>query len=424
MLPIIILILILITYIWLRYDNGSGITGGRVKRGNSSRPITFTIFPTDQFLCKLCTKNIDDARRNLTRESLKCNHDEHEDNADIYDYGRIFGLNPHILKRVLISKGYVYKPSFSADELQESGFIKGKFDFVWGYRIRFDTILMRDYSFYKAGARLKYTLSHETNTLIGSRDFYKSLQGNLVLKNYIPYTISIECEKPEFFPLIVKQEGSFHQNGITIAINQKEYDEVRRKITMDKKIKDGSVASKYIDDPLLIDGKKYHFRIYILISKFRRDKSPKFKIYDEWRIYTASTKYKSIADQAPGAVDVTGDISGVDGSTVRYELADLGLGERLPSMRLEVGKLLSECFAEIAPHVAIYDDNEGGFMVYGCDIMFDSNYKPWLLEINNSTGYSPLGDLKTWPEYRERYFSKYFEWLSETVDEFFGRSKK
>ncbi|KAF4524404.1 hypothetical protein B566_EDAN009320 [Ephemera danica] len=115
--------------------------------------------------------------------------------------------------------------------------------------------------------------------------------------------------------------------------------------------KESYVISKYIDNPLLIGGKKFDLRLYVLVTSFRPLKAYLFKL-GFCRFCTV--KY----DAAVQELD-----------NMFAHLTNVSVQRHVHSLKA------------VAPVMA---SDRHCFECYGYDIIIDSKLKPWLIEVNAS----------------------------------------
>lgn len=90
---------------------------------------------------------------------------------------------------------------------------------------------------------------------------------------------------------IVKPENSLARKGVMVFNN---YSKIEEHVLKSKYYE--WIFQEYIENPLLIDGKKFHFRLYVIILKTK--KRLKIYIYDKGFMYFSKKEYnKNIIDQ-------------------------------------------------------------------------------------------------------------------------------
>ncbi|KAL3665826.1 hypothetical protein V7S43_009252 [Phytophthora oleae] len=161
-------------------------------------------------------------------------------------------------------------------------------------------------------------------------------------------------------------------------------------------IKEGYVVSRYIEKPLLVGGKKFDLRMYVLVLSYRPMQA---LVYREGFARFCNVKYSAAADDMDNpfmhltnvAVQKNNeDYNSNHGG--KWSVANLclyveatrgrGAGEKL--LRDIHGVMLHALKA--VQNVIINDPH--CFECYGYDIIVDDNLKPWLVEVNASPSLS------------------------------------
>lgn len=156
--------------------------------------------------------------------------------------------------------------------------------------------------------------------------------------------------------------------------------------------KDTYVISRYIDNPLLIGGKKFDLRIYVLVTSFRPLKAYMFSkgfcrfctlkydpsIYELDNIYVHLTNVsvqrhnRDYNRQHGGKLSIQNlkfYLDGTRGHEVTEKLFD------------EIQWLIVHSLKAVAP---VMLNDRHCFECYGYDIIIDNVLKPWLVEVNAS----------------------------------------
>jgi len=198
---------------------------------------------------------------------------------------------------------------------------------------------------------------------------------------------------------ILKPVGSSRGRGIYIINKEKKLGEEKK-----------CIISKYIDNPLLIDGRKFDIRIYALVTSFE---PLVVYIYHEGLARFATEKYKSAAKTCNRFVHLTNysvnkmnktkfvanEDENQDNVGSKWSYA--ALRSYFNSQNIDFEKVIEsqiydvvvKTFISIKSSVALAMEKcvpfRGNcFELFGFDIMFDDNYKPWLLEVNLSPSLS------------------------------------
>uniref|UniRef100_A0A2S2NY11 Polyglutamylase complex subunit TTLL1 n=1 Tax=Schizaphis graminum TaxID=13262 RepID=A0A2S2NY11_SCHGA len=157
-------------------------------------------------------------------------------------------------------------------------------------------------------------------------------------------------------------------------------------------IKESYVISKYIDNPLLIGGKKFDLRLYVLVTSFRPLKAYLFK---SGFCRFCTVKYNtSVADIENVLIHLTNvsiqkqgdEYNGIHGGKLSIQ----NLRLFLESTR---GKTVTEELFDNIVWLIVHSlksvsyimaNDRHCFECYGYDIIIDDNLKPWLIEVNAS----------------------------------------
>ncbi|KAL5007155.1 hypothetical protein ScPMuIL_015961 [Solemya velum] len=155
--------------------------------------------------------------------------------------------------------------------------------------------------------------------------------------------------------------------------------------------KDTYVISKYIDNPLLIGGKKFDLRIYVLLTSFR---PLKCYIYRHGFCRFCTVKYNANVNELDNmfvhltnvSIQKTGDdYNAVHGG--KWTIQNLRLylestrGKEVPSVYFARVWLTVHSLKAVS---GVVSNDRHCFECYGYDIIIDDNLKPWLIEVNAS----------------------------------------
>lgn len=152
------------------------------------------------------------------------------------------------------------------------------------------------------------------------------------------------------------------------------------------------VISRYIDNPLLVGGKKFDLRIYVLVTCYRPLKA---YLYQQGFGRFCTEKYTSdLAKLDDMVIHIT---------NVAYQKHSEGYNDKhggkwnINNLRLYLemtrGKEKTEkCFNEMINTIrvslkavqSVITNDKHCFEMYGYDILIDANLKPWLIEVNAS----------------------------------------
>ncbi|KAI0229728.1 Tubulin polyglutamylase TTLL5 [Lamellibrachia satsuma] len=232
--------------------------------------------------------------------------------------------------------------------------------------------------------------------------------------DFIPQSFMVPSEFQDFCvafmkdkgPWIVKPIASSRGRGIFL-VNHPE------QLPVDEQV----IVSKYINNPLLIDGFKFDLRLYVVVTSY----DPLIiYIYEEGLTRFATVKFdkctRSLRNQCMHLTNYS--VNKKNGDYVRNDNPDvedygnkwslsallrylraMGRDTTTLMMRVEdvIIKTMLSAELSIATACKMFMPHRGNcFELYGFDILVDDNLKPWILEVNLSPSLacdSPL-DLK------------------------------
>ena len=152
-------------------------------------------------------------------------------------------------------------------------------------------------------------------------------------------------------------------------------------------VNNDAIISSYITNPLTIDGRKFHLRIYYLLSVIGG--ITRCISYHIYRIYLAEEKYKK-GDWLNKKIHLSGGHS----TDKLYKWPDDIKNEyplHIDTIKKNVNKfnkILS--LALVMANVKNYPESYAGYHLYGMDVLITEDYHPYLLEINSKPGFSRI----------------------------------
>ncbi|KAF5399205.1 Tubulin tyrosine ligase like 1 [Paragonimus heterotremus] len=160
--------------------------------------------------------------------------------------------------------------------------------------------------------------------------------------------------------------------------------------------RDSYVISRYIDNPLLIGGKKFDLRLYILVTSFRPLKAYVYKLgfcrfctvkynSDVTELDNMFVHLTNVSIQKHGAH--YNSIHGGKWTTENFRLWMEGTKGKAASDKLfdEIHWIIVHSLKAVA---SVLINDRHCFECYGYDIIIDDNFKPWLIEVNASPSLS------------------------------------
>jgi tubulin polyglutamylase TTLL1 len=165
-------------------------------------------------------------------------------------------------------------------------------------------------------------------------------------------------------------------------------------------LKEAYVISRYVENPMLIGGKKFDLRIYVLVSSYR---PLRVHQYAHGFARFCATKYNTdMGDIDNPFIHLTNVAIQKQGTDYnqrnggKWHIDNLRLYVEM-SYGLEASNRLFQCMDQLiinslkaVQNVMINDRH--CFECYGYDVLIDKDLKPWLLEVNASPSLSTTTD--------------------------------
>lgn len=210
---------------------------------------------------------------------------------------------------------------------------------------------------------------------------------------------SEEYKKKQNVMWIMKPIGKSQGKGIFLfdKISQiKEWNVNKNKVTEDKDKPEQYIVQEYITNPLLIGGKKFDIRLYVLITSYYP-----LTIY-LYRNGFARFSHTYFRNEKNNMNDITMHLTNVsiqkfaegydDNIGGKWFIRELFLYLSSRYGYNSIMKLIQNienCIIQsfLAVHKIIINDKHC-FELYGFDILIDNNLKPWLIEVNSSPSFS------------------------------------
>jgi hypothetical protein len=281
---------------------------------------------------------------------------------------------------------------------------------------------------------LKNLLPREKECVTNKSNLYFNLKAidPALTAQYLAPTSSLRSldAVPSGQVLIIKPVGPNAGGGAGIEIVTTSAELRRARERLLKNYPDGLV-SQYILDPLLLDGKKLHLRMYFLVRgpiicdrcqstdpecpvcQGRPGEGPQFELFERGKILTASQPYQNRNFKDPTIHDThvkstaanyyfPDDLircHGLDGVPVE-DAATLG-----QDLLTQMHKILGVAAGVMVSQIKTwhYPESNFGYEIFGCDFMVrssGSHRSVVLLEINDKVGNKPCtsgNEVKNWP---------------------------
>ena len=298
---------------------------------------------------------------------------------------------------------------------------------VFFYNINSDFL---DKRFYPIQKYLVNILNIKFDNITKKDNIYTYLQSRKDFKEYEKYFIETfpinDFEKykfPEYY--ILRPIDSFSGQGITYIKNKKE---LQKEIENYKKLKNHKgviygndvIASPYITNLLLFQGKKFHLRMYYIVScingvinSFLLNNSDIItaeKPFDMELPFTADkhdTHLKSSSIDLIFKEHFTSDNLGIEiieeHKNKIYE-SSKKICKILTEMIIEKSDCKKDC------KKILYPEQENGYHIFGLDIFVNKDFECILIECNEHTGF------ETFTEIGNQKLSNYiYKWINEII---------
>eukprot|EP00048_Salpingoeca_helianthica_P024004 m.29021 g.29021 ORF g.29021 m.29021 type:complete len:450 (+) comp9127_c0_seq1:1946-3295(+) len=170
------------------------------------------------------------------------------------------------------------------------------------------------------------------------------------------------------------------------------------------------LISRYITNLALWRGRKFHMRVYFLVSVVRG--TLRSYVWEQGKILAASkpyvhdhfddaaihdTHYRSTGGDFVFPKDLVSAEGGVSEETFARAWANLK----------QILVHVSEIYL---PHAKVFDECKYGFEVFGLDVLMQASGEAVLLEVNDKIGYNYSTD-----EFRLRFSREFFAWVNATT---------
>jgi tubulin polyglutamylase TTLL5 len=207
-------------------------------------------------------------------------------------------------------------------------------------------------------------------------------------------------------PWIVKPAGSSQGRGIYITNNILELPDTNQ-VT---KNNDNWIVERYIENPLLIDNRKFDLRLYVAVTSFNPLKiylheeglarlatekysnetyDQKFSHLTNYSINKHNIKNKGLENgnkfDSTKVNDLQGNELKLSFAELNKILKDMGINTNPIWSKIEdlIVKTLISVESKIHSALEIFSvNNESCFELFGFDVLIDSDLNPWLMEVN------------------------------------------
>jgi hypothetical protein len=247
----------------------------------------------------------------------------------------------------------------------------------------------------------------DKNVLTNKAEMYKNIMKHNpeICGRYLPKTWNMKEFKPESIAqgnvFIVKPVGTGAGGGTDISVITSADQFVKaKKELLASKYKD-AIISEYIVHPYLVNGKKFHIRMYFMVCLGPNNEFT-WHMWDRGKIVTAELDYKEDDYMNPKIHD--SHFKSTPVNLYYPEDLDASSEDILKQMR----EILHVAAEVIQPHVKPRPESVYGFEVFGVDFMLTDELNVKLIEINARHDYGhPIGDEKRFSEYS----AAFHEWM-------------
>jgi hypothetical protein len=225
---------------------------------------------------------------------------------------------------------------------------------------------------------------------------------------HVPYGEDLKTYKWCGDVVIVKEVNSSQQLGVYVIIDKANFIKLKEKLAH----KD-TIVSKYIQNPLLFQGKKFHLRvmIYIYVKKNGHTLTRKiFYIKDLDIMLMAKKKYiiKTKKDYLDRDMNITG---GSNNDKLYKWPQDFQSAESPNNTFLQkCKKSIHDAVYDIPLNIlSLYDEQNAGIFLFGVDVLLDDTGHAWILEINTEPRLigKEIDKFKN-QELKKKYINNYF----------------
>eukprot|EP00727_Mastigamoeba_balamuthi_P005080 m51a1_g14570 hypothetical protein (399) ;mRNA; r:1068283-1069650 len=208
--------------------------------------------------------------------------------------------------------------------------------------------------------------------------------------------------------LILRPVGqwAWSGNGISRVGSTAELQRVRREMLARCP---EAIASDYLADPLLWQGRKMHLRMYWLV----RAEPFGEQLWERGKVLTASERY-SAADLASDAVHDT-HAKSTPRNLFFPEDVELGDAERA-SVLAQMRAVMAAVGDVLRGHAVPYKESRSAYEVFGCDFLVErQTLRPVLMEVNERVGFQPVpGDDDDDGRYAQ-FTKRYYRWVYDNA---------
>ena len=176
---------------------------------------------------------------------------------------------------------------------------------------------------------------------------------------------------------IIKPENSLARRGVTVVDS---YNKLKESIS--STTWNNWIIQKYINNPLLLNNKKFHFRLYVIVLKYKNQVNTYY--YNKGFIYTADKPFN--INDLSNDVQLSGENSKNNVYIFPQKIIELIGKDKYNNIILPQFKEIVKNTIRATYHTLICPNqdvsNNKCFKLLGYDILIDKNLKLYLAEIN------------------------------------------
>ena len=343
-----------------------------------------------------------DHKSNLGHKSINTEDSIHNQKYYYSIYNGNIGLDYNILKHYLAQYNFYEEPltkhvhvsfgSLSSKDIY--GNDNAKLHMVNGKLQWWDPLFLQQKAVIK-------------NTLGGHRSLNEKIKLYETIKKLVPIGIKYIPKTYTImeFDSLIKDNSIIHQNkhsiyilkknklngqkGIRVFSEKREYYNIKKELNIKPH---NAIIMEYITNPALtIDGKKFHLRMYVLLSIESGIK--RCYIHDKYEILTAGERYQK-NNWLNGKIHIS-----CNSTTMQEYKYPKDIATPIDNTKFdEFKKTLA--FAISFNESIIYKENDVGYYIYGVDVLITDDNHFLILEFNsgNSTGHGCPKGIKNTPE--------------------------
>ena len=241
-----------------------------------------------------------------------------------------------------------------------------------------------DTAFRNQQAALKASLGGQIQDVTDKMNLYQTMRTYYPEGlRYLPTTRSI-ATVDNILPdevVIGKPKGGFMSQGIELLTNDVEL-QAFRTLT-----KDEAIVSTYVNNPLLVNGTKFHLRTYLLL--YVNQGYYRAFVHDQFDVLTAAEPYQK-ANWRRREIH----LSGMEFTTRSYSWPESLIATTDPAVLQRAITAIPNVARTAAivagQRIAPYPEAGAALEILGLDIMFDELGNGYLLEINSKVGFAPM----------------------------------